>query len=286
MEADAYRHVSRAARVDCALRAEIQAGRRRQYDEHHCREYADRRESRAVALHAVDHRRDRHEVPLVVIIFLVLLQHPADEHRAGDEYHVGRDDDHYHREEEYHQRRHRVLDADREPVRAAEQDNSADADYRIRAWRLLAEALAAEQRHRGRKIQLDERAYEQQREYHQKHYRGVAQRVSRYCKFVVNVGICDVVQSELRDLRQTDSGGKADCKRYHRRGQSLPDQNPRDSVLVHAEYIVQSELAASPPYQKRVGIKQEYDRKYDHDEAAEQHCRHNRRAAVGIHHRR
>ena len=67
-----------------------------------------RRESRAVSLHSVGHRRDGDEMIRLIIIGLALLQEAAEKHRA--EYHqkISADDDHYDRDEKHKYRAQRL----------------------------------------------------------------------------------------------------------------------------------------------------------------------------------
>ena len=266
-----YRHVHVAGipGIHRVLLPHIQAGGGRDHHQHHGGQDAHRRQSRAVALHAVGHGGHGHEVLGPVVVFFVPLQAAAQRHRAADKQQIGGQYHHDDRRKEPQQRRQRLLDGHRQRVSAAQQHHARRRQHPLGAGRLLAHALAAQQPHRADAVQLPQPVQQYQRVDGRKQRRRSQQRRYGHRQGIGHGHLQKPHHTQLRQLIQYHAQ-----KQSRPRGQAigddrLPQQNAGDVALAHTQHIVQAKLPLPAANEERVGIEQKYQRKHGDDHRAQ-----------------
>ena len=266
-----YRHVHVAGipGIHRVLLPHIQAGGGRDHHQHHGGQNAHRGQPRAVALHAVGHRRHGHEVLGPVVVFFVPLQAPAQRHRSADKQQIGGQYHHDDRREEPQQRRQRLLDGHRQRVSAAQQHHARRRQHPLGAGRLFAHALAAQQRHGTDAVQLPQAVQQDQRVDDRKQRRRSQQRRYGDRQGVGHGHPQKPHHAQLRQLIQHHAQ-----KQPRTRGQAvgngrLPQQDAGDAALPHAQHIVQAELPLPPANEERMGVEQKDQRKHGDDHRAQ-----------------
>ena len=233
-----HANVTGIALAQGVLHAVVHAGGGGEHHQHHGGQHADAGKTRAVALHAVGHGGDGHEVAGLIVIAGVLLEHAAQGHGAGDEQQVRAHDDHDDRHEEPGQRRQRLADGHGQPVRAAQQGDAQHGQRPSGARRLLAYGLAAQQGHGADAVQLPQGAQEDQGvdggEQAQRH----EQRGDADGEGVGDLKMKEIQQGRLRQLGQQDAQRQADESGGAAGEQRLPQQDAGDVALAHTQHVV------------------------------------------------
>ena len=266
-----YRHVHVAGipGIHRVLLPHIQAGGGGDHHQHHGGQNAHRGQPRAVALHAVGHRRHGHEVLGPVVVFFVPLQAPAQRHRSADKQQIGGQYHHDDRREEPQQRRQRLLDGHRQRVSAAQQHHARRRQHPLGAGRLFAHALAAQQRHGTDAVQLPQAVQQDQRVDDRKQRRRSQQRRYGDRQGVGHGHPQKPHHAQLRQLIQHHAQEQPRTRGQAVGNGRLPQQDAGDAALPHAQHIVQAELPLPAANEKRVGVEQKDQRKHGDDHRAQ-----------------
>ena len=137
-------HIPGIALAEYLLLAHVKADSGGERHQHHRAENAYRSKPGAVLPHAVGHLRHGDEVVGLVVVPLILLEHPAQHHRASDEQQVGRGDNEENSRHECEDGAERLLYRDRHEVRQPEHERSEDGCEPVSLRGLFAGVLRAE----------------------------------------------------------------------------------------------------------------------------------------------
>ena len=266
-----YRHVHVAGipGIHRVLLPHIQAGGGGDHHQHHGGQNAHRGQPRAVALHAVGHRRHGHEVLGLVVVFFVPLQAAAQRHRAADKQQIGGDDDHDDRREEPQQRRQRLLDGHRQRVSGTQQNHARRRQHPLGAGRLFAHALAAQQRYGTDAVQLPQAVQQDQRVDDRKQRRRCQQRRYGHRQRIGHGHLQKPHHAQLRQLIQHHAQEQPRTRGQAVGNGRLPQQDAGDAALPHAQHIVQAELPLPAANEERMGVEQKDQRKHGDDHRAQ-----------------
>ncbi len=205
---------------------------------------------------------------LLIVIPLVLLQHPAQEDGAGDEDQIRPRDDHQHGDEEHRDGGQRLLDGHGDVVRRTEDPEARQAERPARLRRLFAVGFAAQKGRGVRPADCHQRAQEQQHEnaeiQDRRHRRGR----DRDGKVHLHVAAHDVDEHQLKELPERNAQRLAAHDGHERHHDRFPRKHPGKIALAHAEDVVEAELAVSAADEEGIRIKQEQNGERRHDEAA------------------
>ena len=260
------------ARIQGTFLAEVQAGSGGDHHQHHGKQDAHRRQSRARAVHTVGHGGNGNKVIRLVVIPLVLLQDTAQKHRAGNKNHVSGEDHHAHRCKEHHQRGHRIGNGYGDVVRRRQQRSAAQAKQPVGLRGLLAHVFAAQKVDGAGFAKQPKRAQEDEQEYHRKQDQRLGDGLGRNGERVGNGAVEHVHHQRFRRLGKQHAREQTDRQGREGGNQRLPEKHQADGRLAHAQDVVQAKFLLPAPHQKGIGVHQK------------QHCEDGNHAASKHHH--
>ena len=224
--------------------AHIQAGGAGDHDQNHGGQDANGGQASAVLLHPVEHTAHGDEVIGFVVIALHPTQQLQNHHAPGDEAGVGAQNHQNHSHKEPDQGVHRVLDGDGQPVACAQEHKAHQSQ----------EPIGPEQHEGG---------------IEQKDAAGAQEGPGDEFPCIADLKLEHVAQQQLRQLAQENAQAKAHQDAGAEGKKGLPEQDPANVPLLHAQNVVQAKLPLPPLHQKAVGVKQEDEGENLHHVAAQ-----------------
>ena len=189
-----------------------------------------------------------------VVVFLIFLQHTAEQHAACDEQKICADDDEDHSHEEPYDRIKRVGDAHGKVIRRGEDHDARKAEQPVCLRRLFADGLAAQQRHGAAAPDADDRGEPDDREDDGVQSQRARQGISVNADAVIDIAAEHIDQSKLRELREDDAERETEHEREHGGNEALPGNDARKIALIHAEDVIESEFPLAAADKERIGI--------------------------------
>ena len=257
------------AAVQAVLLAKVQAAGGGDHHQHHGQQHADGCQPRAVALHAVGHGGSGYKMLRPVVVAPVFLQQPAQQHGAGNQQQIGGNDDHDHRHKEPGHSLQRVLDGHRQIVGAAQNHNAQQRQQPVAPGGLFSHIFAAEQLHGLRKLNLAQSVQEDQQVNDAEQQQGILRRVPGHEEVQADLRADHVGKPQLRQLGQGNAEAQTEHPGHQPGHHRLPEQDPRDAPLAHAQDVVKSKFLFPPADQEGIGVKQKQHGKHRDDEAAQ-----------------
>ena len=211
----------------------------------------------------------------LVIIALIFLQYPAKGYGTCNEQQISAPDHQQHGAEKHQHGLYGMFDGDCQKVGKSQQDRSDQRHRPVGLRRTLPHILTAQKLYWICHPDLTQCHYQNQTENNQIPDHCVSHIRGNDPHGIVHIRPQKKVHQQFRQLGkqnpQTQTGGQADTSHH----QALPDHDPGEIALVHAQDTVQSKFLFASADQKRMGVEQKADGKHADHHTSKHHEKHN-----------